>query len=92
MRPSQSLWILYSHCLPGVQEAAAAQFDVAMEIKNNGIELEVRDTPANNERHLGDLVVTKTKLIWCPGRTDPANGHKISWANFIQYARTLPTD
>ena len=24
-------WDLYSHCLPGVQEAAAAQFDAAME-------------------------------------------------------------
>lgn len=41
-------------------------FDVEMEIKNRGIELEVRDT---DDTFLGDLVVTKTQLIWCKGRT-----------------------
>ena len=40
-------------------------FDVAMDVKNNGIELEVAD---NEGKHLGDLFVTKTQLIWCKGR------------------------
>lgn len=61
-------------------------FNVKMEIKNRGIEL---DLYTNDNRHLGDLVITKTQLIWCPGRTTPANGKKISWEDFIEYMRSL---
>lgn len=53
-----------------------------MEIKNKGIELDVYD---NNEQHLGDLVVTKTKLVWCHGKTSVENGKAISWNDFIEY-------
>lgn len=56
-------------------------FDVEMELKNNGIELEIRD---NNGDFLGDLVVTKTKLIWCKGKTDRKNGRTIDLQKFIQ--------
>jgi hypothetical protein len=56
------------------------QFDVQMEIKNKGIELEVR-TP--NGKHIGDLVLTRTRLVWCPGKTDPANGIGMTWQTFI---------
>tara|TARA_A100000171_G_C2075758_1_gene117099 strand:+ start:521 stop:727 length:207 start_codon:yes stop_codon:yes gene_type:complete len=55
-------------------------FAVNMEIKNKGIEMQVND-PAG--KHLGDLVVTKTNLIWCKGQTSVANGKKISWKKFI---------
>lgn len=54
---------------------------VSMEIKNKGIELDVYD---NDNKHLGDLVITKTKLIWCHGRTKPANGKQIKWTKFIE--------
>lgn len=57
-------------------------FAVNMEIKNKGIELQVR---GNDGRHLGDLVVSKSSLIWCKGRTKVENGQKISWNNFIEY-------
>lgn len=60
-------------------------FNVAMEIKNNGIELEVRETDGS---HLGDLVVTKTQVIWCPGRTTRTNGHTVTWKKFIQMTET----
>jgi hypothetical protein len=60
---------------------------VSMEIKNKGMELEVYD---NDETFLGDLVVTKTKLVWCPGKTTPENGHPIKWSDFITYMKTLP--
>ncbi len=53
---------------------------VTMEIKNTGIELDVYD---NSGKHLGDLVVTKSKLIWCKGKTDRKNGKSISWDTFI---------
>lgn len=55
---------------------------VTMEIKNKGVELDVYD---NNGKHLGDLVVTKTSLTWCKGKTKVANGIKISWKEFIDY-------
>jgi len=53
---------------------------VGMEIKTAGVELEVRDTQDN---HLGDLVITKTKLVWCKGRTQPQNGKTLDWEAFI---------
>ncbi len=56
-------------------------FNVGMELKNKGIELEVYD---NDDNHLGDLVITKARLIWCKGRTRVANGSRISWADFIE--------
>ena len=56
------------------------QFDVEMEIKNKGIEIDVSDA----EKHLGDLYITKTALIWCKGRTDKKNGKKIEWPKFIE--------
>lgn len=58
------------------------QFDVKMEVKTKGMELEVKDT---NERQMGDLVITKAHLIWCSGRTGRNNGKKISWKDFIDY-------
>ena len=57
-------------------------FDVAMEVKNKGIEIDICD---NNGDHLGDLVVTKTKLIWCKGKKGRANGEEMTWENFIAY-------
>jgi hypothetical protein len=57
-------------------------FDVAMEVKNKGFELDIADT---NGDHLGDLYVTKTNLIWCKGKTSRKNGTKIKWTDFIEY-------
>ena len=56
-------------------------FDVKMDVKNNGIELEVRRP---NGTRLGDLVITKTRLIWCDGQTSRANGKEIEWPAFIR--------
>ncbi len=55
---------------------------VTMEIKNKGIELDVYDSEDN---HRGDLVITKTKLIWCKGKTKSRNGIPIKWEEFISY-------
>lgn len=57
---------------------------VAMEIKNSGVELDVYS--ADGSTHLGDLIVTKSGLTWCKGRTGRANGTKINWKKFIQWA------
>lgn len=58
------------------------EFDVEMELKNKGVELDVADPQGN---HLGDLIVTKTKLIWCQGQTRRANGKEILWDEFIAF-------
>ena len=39
---------------------------------------------ADGANHLGDLVVTKTHLIWCKGKTDRKNGVKVKWEEFIE--------
>jgi hypothetical protein len=62
-------------------KVSVKDLSVTMEIKNNGIELDVYD---NAGKHLGDLVVTKSRLIWCKGKTDRKNGKPISWDEFIQ--------
>jgi hypothetical protein len=57
-------------------------FAVDMEVKNTGVELEVRDT---DDTFLSDLVITKTKLIGCEGRTKRENGQAITWDQFRKY-------
>jgi hypothetical protein len=59
---------------------AIKDFDVKMEIKNNGIEFQVYDT---NDNFLGDCFLTKTGLVWCKGKTSRKKGKKISWEEFI---------
>ena len=55
-------------------------FEVAMDVKNNGIEFEVYD---NDDTFRGDCYLTKTGLIWCDGKTRRANGVNIAWDEFI---------
>lgn len=57
------------------------EFDVDMAVRNKGIELDV----SGNDGHKGDLVITKTQLIWCKGKTQRDNGIAISWNDFIEY-------
>ena len=57
---------------------------VDMEIKNSGVELDVYSP--DGSKHYGDLIVTKSGLIWCEGRTGRANGKKIKWDKFIEWA------
>jgi hypothetical protein len=56
-----------------------------MEIKNKGVELDIY---TNDDKHLGDVIVTKTGLTWCKGKTTPAKGIKIAWEDFIAYAES----
>ena len=66
-------------------KVSVKDFAVTMEIKNKGIELDVYD----NGKHLGDLVVTKTKLVWCKGKTSVANGKQVTWEKFTDYMDSL---
>ena len=58
---------------------------VSMEIKTRGIELDVYDKGT----HLGDLVITKSKITWCRGRTDTKNGQSLTWKKFIDHMENL---
>jgi hypothetical protein len=58
---------------------------VSMEVKNKGIELDVYD---NQDSHLGDLIVTKSGLTWCKGRTRKENGDHASWSDFIAWMQS----
>ena len=60
-------------------DVSVKSFDVEMQIKNLGIEFEVRDTNGN---HLGDLILSRARLEWCEGRTHRNNGKQISWEDF----------
>jgi hypothetical protein len=61
-------------------------FGVDMEVKNNGIELDISSTDG---KHIGDLFVTKAKLIWCKGRTDRKNGKATTWDEFMAHMEKL---
>lgn len=65
-------------------QVSIKDFSVNMEIKNRGVEFAVYSP--DGEKHLGDLVVTKTGLTWCKGRTSPENGVKIKWQEFMEWA------
>ena len=67
-------------------KVSVKNFAVTMEIKTKGIELDVYD---NSGHHLGDLVVTKTRLVWCKGRTSVRHGKPIAWTRFIEYMESL---
>ena len=56
------------------------RFNVKMELKTSGMELDICDNSGNRR---GDLVITNTKLIWCQGKTTPTNGKEITWDEFI---------
>ncbi|WP_105169923.1 hypothetical protein [Pseudoalteromonas sp. T1lg23B] len=57
-------------------------FDVAMEVKQKGVELEVRSPDGNNFH--GDCYVTMTGLVWCLGKTSKAQGTKIKWEELME--------
>jgi hypothetical protein len=56
------------------------EFNVDMQVRNKGIEFEVRDP---NGGHRGDLILTKAKLEWCEGRK--RSGVSKTWEEFINW-------
>ena len=61
-------------------------FNVDMAILNKGIELQVKD---NDDKHLGDLVITRSKVIWCKGRTTRRKGKSLTWSKFTTMMEKL---
>lgn len=55
---------------------------ISMELKNRGIEIEVRDT---KDCFLGDLIINKAGMVWCKGKQQKQNGAKKSWNEIIDF-------
>lgn len=62
-------------------EVKIKDFGLSLEVKNTGMELQIRD---NNGSHLGDLVINKRRMEWCPGKTTRGRGKKIGWVRLIE--------
>ena len=67
-------------------DVCVKQFDVEMNVKNKGIEFEVRKPKSGS--HMGDLVLTKAGLKWCKGKKQRRNGKLIKWDRFIQWVES----
>jgi hypothetical protein len=67
-------------------DVTVKEFNVKMEVKNSGIEFEVREP--NGGRHKGDLVLSKAGLTWCEGKKHKQNGKIIKWNDFIQWVES----
>lgn len=63
-------------------KVSVKELQATIELKTKGMELEVRKPDGT---HLGDLVITKTKLVWCKGKTRPENGVVVKWDKFIEW-------
>lgn len=63
-------------------KVAIKNLSVQMEVKNKGVEFDVYDT---KDAFRGDMIVTKSGLVWCKGKTTQKNGVKVSWEEFIEW-------
>jgi len=68
-------------------DVSIKSFDVEMAVKNKGIELEISEP--NDGKRLGDLIITKSHLIWCEGKTRRENGQKIKWTEFVSIVSSV---
>ncbi len=59
------------------------ELNVEQELKNSGMQIDVYSP--NGEERLGDLTITKTKLIWCAGKIHKKNGVEVTWKEFIDW-------
>lgn len=57
-------------------------FGVDLDVKKKGIEFDIRKP--NGGKRLGDMVLTNSGLIWCPGKVGKRNGVKVSWEKVIE--------
>jgi hypothetical protein len=62
-------------------EVWVKSLEVEMQVKQKGIELEVRTKDGADQ--LGDCYATMTGLTWCKGKTKKQNGIKVKWEDFI---------
>ena len=57
------------------------ELNAEQQLKNKGMQLDVYSSDGGTR--LGDLTVTKSKLVWCTGKTHKKNGFEATWQEFI---------
>ena len=57
------------------------KIEVEMQVKNNGVEFEVRST--DDTRQIGDCYATSTGLTWCLGKKTKQKGVQIKWGELM---------
>jgi hypothetical protein len=62
-------------------------FEVDVELGNNGITFDVRDSSG---AFLGDLRIGKGTVEWCKGKTQKGNGKRVSWEALIAWFESQP--
>lgn len=55
--------------------------NIPLDLGSKGTEFEIKGT---DNKHLGDLIVTSTQVIWCKGRTSREKGKSVKWVDFIE--------
>jgi hypothetical protein len=65
----------------GAMRVSIKDFQVSMELGNNGIEFDVYE----GDTHLGDLRIGRGKIEWCKGRVRAGGGNKVSWKELIEW-------
>jgi hypothetical protein len=63
-------------------KVSVKDFQVTMDLGNNGIELDVFD---HQNKHLGDLRIGRAKLEWCKGKARTGHGKEVSWKDLIEF-------
>lgn len=56
-------------------------FGLDLDVKNRGIELGVKDSKGQ----IGDLIITKSGLTWCKGKTRRNGGVRVTWTEFANF-------
>ena len=51
--------------------------EVDMQVKQKGIELEVRSADGGDQ--MGDFYATMTGVVWCKGKKKKENGVRVKW-------------
>ena len=65
------------------------KFDLDLEIKNKGLELEIRST---NDEFLGDMIINKKGITWCKGKKTPKNGISKNWEEIIKIFEDIKSE
>jgi hypothetical protein len=63
-------------------KVSVKDFQVSMDLGNNGIELGVYD---NKSEYLGDLRIGKGTIEWCKGKKQKGNGVRKNWPELIAW-------
>ena len=81
-RKSSAFFVRLPEERGGGMNVSIKSFDVEMQVKNKGIEFQVY---GNDGVFRGDMIINKSGIIWCEGKTHRKNGVPVKWDDFIEW-------